>query len=169
MQPLPAGRQQPRGLRPGPSQKGPAAGTAAQARSPHRRSARRPPCSGRARFPGGEGLAARRARAWEPRWAAGARRCLRPSSRGFGLCAGSSLPSFGSWSCSLWAGSVFLIVLRRNLLFVPARGHFILRAKRESRRSARALQSRARGRSGPRARLPRKQGSGSVQLSLRAT
>lgn len=37
----------------------------------------------------------------------------------------SSLPSFYSCSCSLWEGSVFLTVLIRNLLFVPAREHFI--------------------------------------------
>lgn len=42
------------------------------------------------------------------------------------LWPGSLLPSFCSWSCSLWEGNVFLIVLIRNLLFVPARGHFIL-------------------------------------------
>lgn len=41
------------------------------------------------------------------------------------LWPGSLLPSFCSWSCSLWVGNVFLIVLIRNLLFVPARGHFI--------------------------------------------
>lgn len=41
------------------------------------------------------------------------------------LWPGSLLPSFCSWSCSLWEGNVFLIVLIRNLLFVPARGHFI--------------------------------------------
>ena len=42
------------------------------------------------------------------------------------LWPGSLLPSFCSWSCSLWEGNVFLIVLIRNLLFVPARGQFSL-------------------------------------------
>lgn len=49
----------------------------------------------------------------------------RPSSFWLWLFAGSALASLGSWSCSLWDGRVFLIVLMRNLLLVPARGHFI--------------------------------------------
>lgn len=42
--------------------------------------------------------------------------------------SGSLLSSFcsRSWSCSFWDGNVFLMVLIRNLLFVPARGHFNL-------------------------------------------
>ena len=70
-------------------------------------------------------------------------RCFwRPSSFWLWLFAGSLLPSFCSWSCSLWEGSVFLIVLIRNLLFVPARGHFILGAKREQPQIKCGLQSR---------------------------
>lgn len=99
-------------------------GRAHPASLPHRLLDRFWDFSGLRRFPGGE-------------WRAGPRAwtlCLygwvlcfcRLSSFWSWLFAGSSLSSFCSWSCSFWEGSVFLIVLIRNLLFVPTRGHFIL-------------------------------------------
>lgn len=64
---------------------------------------------------------------------------------------------------------MFLIVLIRNLLFVPARGHFILgREKRErtiSNQIARSHGSRVRAEE----LCPQNQVSARVQLSLHAT
>lgn len=75
------------------------------------------------RFLGGEWLTVPRAR--KPCLYGWALCFFRLSSFWFWLFSGSLASSFCSWSCSLLDGSVFLIVLMRNLLLVLARGHFI--------------------------------------------